>query len=208
MNADILIWVGREFYLSSDDYIKEALAMGCSRKVAKLPKGLVLGESKVYLCHKEERTAPVFLFGWYTVDGVIQCSKIQAEDDLLRDTFQHGIPIYQMGPEKRAQLQPRGCGVLDPPSLYLVGPDDMTVQLGLRPPTGRNLETGYPRIHVYDPALPLKDVEHFLGFKMLDDKGWGEILDLEITRAWLAKREGRPPCPPDTSGDLPLSQSE
>jgi hypothetical protein len=42
------MWVGGKFY-SRESYITEAKKMGASKKVAYVPHGLVVGESKIYL---------------------------------------------------------------------------------------------------------------------------------------------------------------
>ena len=156
---DLALWVGRQFYPTSLDYISEALRLGCCRKIPKMPANLVVGETCVYLLHREATGAPGFLFGWYVVDWVIQCSKMQAVVDEVRG----GVHITAIGSSGRSLMQPRGCGELDPPSLYLVGPEDMTQQLGLRPFTGRN-----GKIHLIKPPLNLGGLKHFRGFRYME----------------------------------------
>jgi hypothetical protein len=47
-----LIWIGEKFYASAHDFVKEAAALGVSRKVPALPRGFELGKTWVYLAHR------------------------------------------------------------------------------------------------------------------------------------------------------------
>lgn len=83
MAKDIGIWIGREFYPTPEDYIDEALRLGCSRKLSSLPRNVVLGESKAWLFHKsapsrvgkrgERRTVKhgALIIGYFIVDGFV-----------------------------------------------------------------------------------------------------------------------------------------
>lgn len=83
MAKDIGIWIGREFYPTVEDYIDEALRLGCSRKLSALPQDIVLGESKAWLFHKdapsrvgkwgERRTVKhgTVIFGYFVIDGFV-----------------------------------------------------------------------------------------------------------------------------------------
>ena len=85
MPKDIAIWIGREFYPKPEDYIREAKALGCSRKLHHLPADIVLGESKAWLFHKtapSKRSVPgetkkkivrhqAVIFGYFTIDGFV-----------------------------------------------------------------------------------------------------------------------------------------
>jgi hypothetical protein len=46
----LLLWIGRGHY-SPDAFLKESRELGVSRRIAALPKGLVLGETWVLLAH-------------------------------------------------------------------------------------------------------------------------------------------------------------
>jgi hypothetical protein len=54
-----LMWVGKRFYPTSASFTKEALQLGVSKRIASIPKKLVLGESWVYLAHPEGATRMV-----------------------------------------------------------------------------------------------------------------------------------------------------
>ena len=51
--ADLLMWVGDSFYPTSGAFIKEGLAVGCSKRIAAIPDGVVPGLSRVFLAHDE-----------------------------------------------------------------------------------------------------------------------------------------------------------
>lgn len=57
-----LLWVGARFYPTPADFAAEAAAMGISKRIAQVPKDLILGETWVFLAH------PRCLF-WKAVDG-------------------------------------------------------------------------------------------------------------------------------------------
>lgn len=153
---DILVLVNREDYWTPEDYIDEALRLGCFQKVKSIPKWIKAKTTRIYLCHRENAGSPVLLFGWYVVDGVVQCS-----DQSVYDEVSGGIHITTIGPNGMDRTQPRRYGeILIPGEFGLVGPDDQTVRLGLRPPTG---QTG--RINLIKPMLSLGPMKHFRGFR-------------------------------------------
>lgn len=45
-----LIWIGEAFY-TPDDYTKEALKLGVSRRISAIPRGIRIGETPVLLAH-------------------------------------------------------------------------------------------------------------------------------------------------------------
>lgn len=49
----LLLWVGKGFYKTPEDFIKEAGEMGISRRIAGIPKGFEVGKTIVMLAHKE-----------------------------------------------------------------------------------------------------------------------------------------------------------
>lgn len=178
MTTDILIFVGRVFYPTWQDYVYEAAekvvpgmdekGFGCCRRTPGLPEILKLGETQVHLVHREGPGQPALLFASYVVDGVIQCSQQQAVVDEVRN----GILLTAIGGMGRDIMPHRGCGGIDPPAIYVVSPRDITVLLGLRPDTGR---TG--KITVIDPPLNLGDLKHFRGFKQVT---WEELMAMVV----------------------------
>lgn len=53
-----LLWVGREFYPSASGFIDEATTLGVSKRLATVPRGLVLGETWVMLARKHDQPCP------------------------------------------------------------------------------------------------------------------------------------------------------
>jgi hypothetical protein len=53
-----LIWIGEKFYKTPADFKREADMMGVSRKIGKVPRDFVLGETWVYLGHR--RAVPIY----------------------------------------------------------------------------------------------------------------------------------------------------
>lgn len=47
-----LMWVGGKFYPSPEDFVKEAQRMGLSKRIAQIPKDLVVGKTWIWLAHR------------------------------------------------------------------------------------------------------------------------------------------------------------
>tara|TARA_Y100000310_G_scaffold41472_1_gene38789 strand:- start:3012 stop:3719 length:708 start_codon:yes stop_codon:yes gene_type:complete len=62
-----LIWVGKAHYSRTQEFVQEAMTMGISRRLAQIPKDLVVGETRVFLAHPE----------------AIQCECTKREDNVL-----------------------------------------------------------------------------------------------------------------------------
>ena len=69
-----LLWVGEKFYPTPDDFSREALEMGISRRISALPKGFKLGETWVFLAHRK---------------GISMC--LEAEDGTQEEVFYPAI---------------------------------------------------------------------------------------------------------------------
>ena len=48
-----LMWVGGNFYKTTHDFVSEAMRMGISKRIAQIPKDLVVGQTWVLLAHRE-----------------------------------------------------------------------------------------------------------------------------------------------------------
>jgi hypothetical protein len=48
-----LLWVGKQFYGTPDDWATEALRQGVSRRISAIPKGLVVGKTVVAVAHPD-----------------------------------------------------------------------------------------------------------------------------------------------------------
>lgn len=47
-----LLWIGERFYPTPGDFIQEAARMGVSRRISKVPRGFVAGETYVFMGHR------------------------------------------------------------------------------------------------------------------------------------------------------------
>lgn len=55
----LLIWVGEKFYPKPQDYFKEALEQGISRRILSIPREFKVGETWVLLAHRFAVPAPI-----------------------------------------------------------------------------------------------------------------------------------------------------
>jgi len=53
-----LIWVGEQFYPTMDDWAKEAMKLGVSKRVSAIPKGVEIGVTWVLVAHPKGMTNP------------------------------------------------------------------------------------------------------------------------------------------------------
>ena len=58
-----LLWIGESFYPTARDFIEEAEAMGVSRRISKVPRGFVVGETFVFMGHRKGKLARVLSLG-------------------------------------------------------------------------------------------------------------------------------------------------
>ena len=132
---DYGMWVGREFYPTQQDYINEAVRMGCCKKVPGIPENILLGKSRIFLAHKEEgKGQKAVVFGYFLLDGIIACTKLQQMIETVKKslTGQKTYPVTALTATERASIPARGCGDIDPVSYYFVGPADVTFHRGFR----------------------------------------------------------------------------
>jgi hypothetical protein len=48
-----LLWVGGQFYKTPGDWLREAARLGVSRRIPAVPRGFVLGETWVFVAHRQ-----------------------------------------------------------------------------------------------------------------------------------------------------------
>jgi len=159
---DLLLWVGKQYYPTVESYIEEAKRYGCCKKVPRslifdpaVAKRLEPGKTKVYLAYQESKDLK-FIFGYFLLDGIIACEKLKE----IRNFYVNNHMVVGVGEVVRRQIPNRLCGEIDPPSIYLVGPDDITVQLGLR----RSLTGSKERIHIFKEVV-VTSLSHCRSFK-------------------------------------------
>lgn len=58
-----LLWVGGAYYKTPEDFMREARVQGVSRRISALPKGFAVGETVVYLAHRQVPTGRLEKFG-------------------------------------------------------------------------------------------------------------------------------------------------
>lgn len=163
---DYGIWVGREFYATKEDFIQEAAELGCCRKVPCIPDGAKLGHSRIFLAHKDEgKGQKAVVFGFFVLDGIVACTRLQEliETEKKSLTKQKTFPVTALTSTERERIPTRGCGQVDPPSYYFVGPDDVTVQLGFR----KSVTESKTRL-VLLPEIPIKFLSRFRGLIRAD----------------------------------------
>lgn len=165
---DYAMWVGRNFYPTREDYIKEAKELGCCKKIPHIPDIVDIGKSRIFLVHREDNALPPVVFGWFVLDGIIACSKLQEviEEAKRSLTGRKEYAVTAIGSRARASIPQRGCGDLDPPSYYFVGPQDITWQLGLRRGSSAPWK---PRMNLVYPPVPCKFLSSFRGLKRADE---------------------------------------
>ncbi len=162
-DKDYGMWVGRDFYKMPEDYIKEAAKMGCCKKVPGIPEGIEIGDTRIFLAHKEAgRGKKAVVFGYFRLDGIIACTKLQEMIETTKKslTGAYEFPVTALTATERVSIPLRGCGAIDPPSFYFVGPDDVTVQRGFRKSRTRSKT----RI-VLLPDIPVDFLDRFRGLK-------------------------------------------
>jgi hypothetical protein len=59
-----LIWIGTEHYPTPEHFQHEARTMGVSRRISKIPRGFILGETWVALAHRQVRPRSTTEGGW------------------------------------------------------------------------------------------------------------------------------------------------
>lgn len=61
-----LIWVGEKFYKTPDDFLREGLAMGFSRRIKAVPQGFKIGETYIMLAHAKAvvKDCPGIFYVW------------------------------------------------------------------------------------------------------------------------------------------------
>lgn len=104
-----LMWVGEKHYKTPGHFLKEANTMGISKRIATMPKDLVVGETWILLAHikaipgEEPKPAIFQAFRPTAVEYVITGEESEEELDKLE---QRGYTIVKVeNPEANSQLQ-------------------------------------------------------------------------------------------------------
>lgn len=120
---DIVLWVGAGFYPTADDYIKEAMNLGCSKRVPNLPEDVVPGKSRVFLAHDDGQKGHGKIFGFFTLSGVEVIlddeQRIQKYEEEYKNLNLQVISTVQAAKEPK-----RLCGQRHGGAFYLVSGTD------------------------------------------------------------------------------------
>ena len=104
---DYLLWVGYGSYPTIKDFIREAEGpQGVCRRVSKIPNGLKLNESKIFLAHDEGETGDAVIFAHF-VPSAVEVIVYRNSNGIPEDIKAIATPVKI---EDAAKEQERGCG--------------------------------------------------------------------------------------------------
>ena len=114
---DYLLWVGWTSYPTIKEFVKEANELGVSRRISKIPVGMVLGKTRVFLAHDEGETGDAVILGYYVptkIELIVFDQTTEVEPKLKKIV----TPVTL----DEASVEPlRGCGRReDVDALYLI----------------------------------------------------------------------------------------
>lgn len=121
---DIIMWVGKKFYPTADDFIKEGLNLGCAKRVSMLPSEVVPGKSRCFLAHDEGQKGQGKIFGFFVISGV----DIILDDEEKIKKYQEEYAELNVRPVSSAEAhaEPRRlCGERVYGASYIVSENDM-----------------------------------------------------------------------------------
>ena len=98
-----LIWIGAGFYDTPKKFISEASVLGVSRRLATIPRGLVLGETRIYLAHRAAiidasrvPTTVAGVFGWFVPTKLQYIVKDEDTDATIAAKQKRGIETVRV----------------------------------------------------------------------------------------------------------------
>lgn len=109
VTQDYLLWVGYQSYPTIKSFVEEGDRLGVSRRISRVPNGLKLAESKVFLAHDEGETGDAVIFGYFIPTSI----------ELIVYRNENGIPDELKGVatpitlDQAASEPERGCGFRD-----------------------------------------------------------------------------------------------
>ena len=69
-SSDYVMWVGSKYYPTYHDFVNEAKTQGTSKRIGKVPMGLVPGKSRIFMAHDEGLIGQGFVFGYFEIDHI------------------------------------------------------------------------------------------------------------------------------------------
>lgn len=111
-----LLWVGEKFYPTPTEFIEEALRMGVSRRIPRLPRGFEVGKTWVLLGHRKgvvrdgkDRPAIVHAFCPERVEKVVRGDE---SDEDLQKLIDRGItPVIVQHEEEQVEIENTAAAV-------------------------------------------------------------------------------------------------
>jgi hypothetical protein len=98
-----LIWVGEGFYPTPHHFMAEAQAQGVSRRLATVPRGLVIGETRIYLAHRKVDMGgkdPVpAVFAWFVPTGLQYIVRATDGAEKVEALAKRGIEAVHVVPD-------------------------------------------------------------------------------------------------------------
>lgn len=110
---DYLMWVGSVYYPTVDTYISESKRRGPCKRLGRLPLGLVLGKSRIFLAHDDGLNGEGFIFGYFIPNALQYLAK--SEDDIPDNLYPKVTPVTSWDDEEE-----RECG-LRSEGMYVLG---------------------------------------------------------------------------------------
>lgn len=89
-----LLWIGRQFYKTPEEFIDEAMRMGVSRRIPTVPRGFKLGETVVYVAHRDafgkDRAGIIAAFKPQRVEMIIT-ETMAKDEEFMKELEKRGI---------------------------------------------------------------------------------------------------------------------
>ena len=179
--TDLLMWIGGSNYETPEKYIQEARKMGACKRVPMLPRGVVVGKTKVVVAHSSvgldlgtgKKTGPA-VFGYFTVMGIVMV--VKPGTDLEEEFKKRGVEAYEADESAFGFGGERECGSLQEGGTYLISEEDMTKMSDLAESSqvkGQFIELESP--------IPIES-DRFRGYKHVDSQS---ILGGEREEFWF-----------------------
>lgn len=98
-----LIWIGERFYPTPQHFILEAQTQGISRRLATVPRGLVIGETRIYLAHRKvfvgkPEQVPA-IFAWFVPTGLQYVVRPTDGSEKIEALSKRGIEAVHVVPD-------------------------------------------------------------------------------------------------------------
>lgn len=128
MIDDIVMFVGHESYPTSDDYITESLSLGCSKRITRLPKNVIPGQSRCFLAHDDGKTGYGYIFGYFIIQGF---EIILDDEEQIREYQEQHEQLNITGVRsEESRIEPRRlCGHRVYGAIYVVSRADAGPEL-------------------------------------------------------------------------------